>query len=230
MVANMATGRAVVFLALAATLGCSFALDAHTFKPGDKVVTDGMRYPHTDMNPVVPGASSVDDVPSHQTSLWARFTSKINAHSLAGLYGCRFPCSSTRSGRTSTRMRRTTITPCPYADRRRFVHTCRSPLLQFHCPKRTKYSTDRSNECTHPLKENFPIYYRPLFPHLWRSAQIVHRSLTLGEVLDGDRMAEALYDIKFQGSPESSQVAIPFPRKSQVHSRLSSCVTHFLRV
>jgi hypothetical protein len=29
--------------------------------------------------------------------------------------------------------------------------------------------------------------------------QIVHRSLTLGEVLDGDRMAESLYNVKFKG-------------------------------
>ena len=30
------------------------------------------------------------------------------------------------------------------------------------------------------------------------SQQIEHRSLTLGEVLDGDRMAISLYDIKFK--------------------------------
>lgn len=29
--------------------------------------------------------------------------------------------------------------------------------------------------------------------------QIEHRSLTLGEVLDGDRMAVSLYDIGFKG-------------------------------
>ena len=28
--------------------------------------------------------------------------------------------------------------------------------------------------------------------------QVEHRSLTLGEVLDGDRMAKALYDVKFK--------------------------------
>jgi len=31
-------------------------------------------------------------------------------------------------------------------------------------------------------------------------SQIEHRSLTLGEVLDGDRMAISLYDIKFKES------------------------------
>ena len=33
--------------------------------------------------------------------------------------------------------------------------------------------------------------------------QIVHRSLTLGEVLEGDRMAAALYDIKFRGNTQT---------------------------
>jgi transmembrane 9 superfamily protein 1 len=30
-----------------------------------------------------------------------------------------------------------------------------------------------------------------------RPSKIEHRSLTLGEVLDGDRMAKSMYDIKF---------------------------------
>lgn len=38
----------------------------------------------------------------------------------------------------------------------------------------------------HTLTEMFLIF------------QVEHRSLTLGEVLDGDRMAKAMYDIKFK--------------------------------
>lgn len=34
----------------------------------------------------------------------------------------------------------------------------------------------------------------------WISSQIEHRSLTLGEVLDGDRMAVSLYEIRFKES------------------------------
>lgn len=32
------------------------------------------------------------------------------------------------------------------------------------------------------------------------SFQVETKSLTLGEILDGDRMAESMYDIKFKGN------------------------------
>lgn len=35
---------------------------------------------------------------------------------------------------------------------------------------------------------------------IWNLFQIKHKSLTLGEVLDGDRMAFSLYNISFKGT------------------------------
>lgn len=55
---------------------------------------------------------------------------------------------------------------------------------------------------------NAPVHYvafseatTSFFPS-FLPAQIEHRSLTLGEVLDGDRMAVALYNISFKESFE----------------------------
>ncbi len=39
-------------------------------------------------------------------------------------------------------------------------------------------------------------------------AQVVFRSLTLGEVLEGDRMAESLYDLRFQGASTVQPVVV----------------------
>ncbi|XP_066932000.1 transmembrane 9 superfamily member 1-like [Clytia hemisphaerica] len=39
-----------------------------------------------------------------------------------------------------------------------------------------------------------------------RPDKVEHRSLTLGEVLDGDRMAKAMYDVKFKQSIENSRL------------------------
>lgn len=36
--------------------------------------------------------------------------------------------------------------------------------------------------------------------------QVHHKSLSLGEVLDGDRMAESLYDIRFRENTEKKQL------------------------
>ena len=37
--------------------------------------------------------------------------------------------------------------------------------------------------------------------------KVEHKSLTLGEVLDGDRMAVALYDLKFKGSSACCEIS-----------------------
>lgn len=44
--------------------------------------------------------------------------------------------------------------------------------------------------------ETYHYYQLPVC----RPQQVVHKRLTLGEVLDGDRMAESMYEIKFKGS------------------------------
>ena len=43
-------------------------------------------------------------------------------------------------------------------------------------------------------QETYHYYELPVC----RPEKIVHKSLTLGEVLDGDRMAESVYDLKFK--------------------------------
>ncbi|XP_064480299.1 transmembrane 9 superfamily member 1-like [Ornithodoros turicata] len=50
--------------------------------------------------------------------------------------------------------------------------------------------------------ETYHYYQLPVC----RPDKIVHRSLSLGEVLDGDRMAESLYDIKFKVPIEKQQL------------------------
>lgn len=55
--------------------------------------------------------------------------------------------------------------------------------------------------------ETYHYYQLPVC----RPDKIVHRSLTLGEVLDGDRMAESMYSINFK---------VPVDKKSAVHGPL----------
>ena len=67
----------------------------------------------------------------------------------------------------------------------------------------------------------------PFIPYLFSLSilcwQIEHRSLTLGEVLDGDRMAISLYDIKFKESFDQKELC-KLVLKSEDISRLQVAI------
>ena len=61
--------------------------------------------------------------------------------------------------------------------------------------------------------------------------QVEHKSLTLGEVLDGDRMAMSLYEIHFKSeSPRASVIIIPIPQFLLQSVCVCACVCFSVRV
>lgn len=82
---------------------------------------------------------------------------------------------------TSIHMKHITITNCQFVGQKRYAVFAQS----FNLSKRHIVIGNMFSECK-------AIYFVCVY------SQIEHKSLTLGEVLDGDRMAVSLYEINFK--------------------------------